>query len=38
MLKMVHELEAALGEDIQNLTWMSDATKKQAQVKLAAIN
>ena len=28
MLKMVHELESALGDDIQGLAWMSDATKK----------
>ncbi|HEV2402489.1 MAG TPA: M13 family metallopeptidase [Candidatus Sulfotelmatobacter sp.] len=38
MLKMVHELEKSLGEDIQNLSWMSEETKKQAAVKLAAIN
>jgi predicted metalloendopeptidase len=38
MLKMVHALEKSLGEDIQNLSWMSDETKKQAAVKLAAIN
>jgi endothelin-converting enzyme/putative endopeptidase len=38
MLKMVHELESSLGTDIQNLSWMSDATKKQAQIKLAAID
>lgn len=38
MLKMVHELEQSLGEDIQNLSWMSAETKKQAAVKLAAIN
>ncbi len=37
MLKMVNALEKALGEDIQNLSWMSDTTKKQAEVKLAAI-
>jgi putative endopeptidase len=37
MLKMVQALEKSLGEDIQTLPWMSDATKKQAQIKLAAI-
>jgi putative endopeptidase len=38
MLKMVKALEKSLGEDIQNLSWMSEETKKQAAVKLAAIN
>ncbi len=38
MLKMVGELEKSLAEDIQNLPWMSDETKKQAAVKLAAIH
>jgi putative endopeptidase len=38
MLKMVDALEKSLGEDIQNLPWMSDTTKKQALIKLAAIN
>ncbi len=38
MLKMVIALEQALGEDIDGLTWMSPATKKEAHVKLAAIN
>jgi putative endopeptidase len=38
MLKMVGELEKSLAEDIQNLSWMSDETKKQAAVKLAAIH
>lgn len=37
MLKMVAELEKSLAEDIQNLPWMGDETKKQAQVKLNAI-
>ncbi|HXJ89361.1 MAG TPA: M13 family metallopeptidase [Candidatus Binatia bacterium] len=37
MLKMVDELEKSLAEDIQNLSWMSEETKKQAQVKLKAI-
>ena len=33
---LVTDLEKALGQDIQGLDWMSDATKSQAQVKLAA--
>jgi len=37
MLKMVNALEKSLGEDIQNVTWMSDTTKRQAEIKLAAI-
>jgi endothelin-converting enzyme/putative endopeptidase len=37
MLKMVDALEKSLSEDIHNLSWMSDETKKQAQVKLEAI-
>jgi putative endopeptidase len=37
MLKMVDALEASLDNDIQNLSWMSDDTKKQAKVKLQAI-
>jgi predicted metalloendopeptidase len=37
MLKMVMALEAALGEDIQNLDWMTPETRKQAEVKLRAI-
>ena len=36
-LKMVQALEEALGEDIQNLPWMTESTKKQALVKLHAI-
>ncbi len=36
-LKMVHELEAALKQDITELSWMSEATKKQALDKLAHI-
>lgn len=36
MQVLVRDLEAALGQDIQHLDWMSDATKQQAQVKLAA--
>ncbi len=38
MVKMVDLLEKSLGEDIQNLSWMSDETKKQAEIKLKAIN
>jgi putative endopeptidase len=37
MLKLVAMLEKSLSEDIQNLSWMSDETKKQAQIKLKAI-
>jgi endothelin-converting enzyme/putative endopeptidase len=37
MLKMVDALETSLAEDIQDLSWMSDETKKQAKVKLDAI-
>jgi putative endopeptidase len=36
-LKMVDALEKALGQDIQNLSWMSAATKQQAEAKLKAI-
>jgi putative endopeptidase len=37
MLKMVDALEKSLDEDIHNLSWMSDETKKQAKIKLQAI-
>jgi putative endopeptidase len=37
MSKMVAALEHALEKDIRELPWMTDATRKQAQVKLAAI-
>jgi endothelin-converting enzyme/putative endopeptidase len=37
-LKMVHELEAALKQDITQLSWMSEDTKKQALDKLAHID
>jgi putative endopeptidase len=37
MLKMVDALEKSLAEDIHDLAWMSDETKKQAKVKLDAI-
>ena len=36
-LKMVNQLETALHQDISELSWMSEVTKKQALVKLAAI-
>jgi predicted metalloendopeptidase len=36
-LKMVEALESALRRDIQELSWMSDTTRKQALVKLNAI-
>jgi putative endopeptidase len=35
MEKLVDALDKALGEDIQSLPWMSDATKKQAELKLS---
>ena len=35
-LEMVKNLEAALKDDLGTLSWMSDATRKQALVKLAA--
>ncbi len=37
MLKMVDALEKSLDSDIQDLSWMSADTKKQAKVKLDAI-
>ena len=37
MEKLVHALEAALGQDIQQLDWMSPATKAEAAKKLDAI-
>jgi putative endopeptidase len=37
MEKLITALEKALGEDIQSLDWMSDATKKEAEAKLATI-
>ena len=36
MVEMVKGIEAALGEDIDAATWMSEATKKRAHEKLAA--
>ncbi len=35
MLKLVHNLQAALGDRIKNLDWMGDSTKQKAQEKLA---
>jgi endothelin-converting enzyme/putative endopeptidase len=37
MLKMVDMLEASLDQDIKDLPWMTEATKKQAKIKLDAI-
>jgi putative endopeptidase len=37
MLKMVDALESALDQDIQDLSWMTPETKKQAKLKLTAI-
>ena len=37
MLKMVDALEKSLADDIRDLSWMSEETKKQAKVKLDAI-
>ena len=37
MLKMVDALEKSLDQDIRNLPWMTEDTKKQAKVKLDAI-
>jgi putative endopeptidase len=36
MEELVHDLEAALGQDIQQLDWMSPATKVEAEAKLKA--
>ena len=36
-LKMVHEIENALKDDIGALSWMTPATKQQALIKLAAV-
>lgn len=37
MLKMVEAVESALRQDIINLPWMTEATRKQALIKLDAI-
>ncbi len=36
MLTLVHNLQVALGQHIDNLTWMSDVTKAKAREKLAS--
>ena len=36
-LKMVHDIEDAMGRDINSVTWMQPATKKEAELKLAAV-
>ena len=36
-LDMVHNIEAAMGQDLQQLTWMTPATKQKALEKLHAI-
>jgi putative endopeptidase len=36
-LKMVNAIEKALGQDIQSSSWMTPATKQQAEIKLKAI-
>jgi endothelin-converting enzyme/putative endopeptidase len=36
-LDMVHHIEDSMSADFKTLSWMSDTTKKQAQVKLDAI-
>ena len=37
MLQMVHDIEGAMGRDIDQLDWMSPATKAKAHEKLAGI-
>jgi endothelin-converting enzyme/putative endopeptidase len=37
VLTMVHAIEQALHGDIQELSWMTEETKKQALIKLAAV-
>jgi putative endopeptidase len=37
VLKMTKQIETEMRTDIQNLTWMSDATKKEALLKLSSI-
>jgi putative endopeptidase len=37
-LELVHEIESAMQQDIQSALWMTDATKKQALAKLAAVS
>ena len=38
MIELVNNLKASLSQRIDGLAWMSDATKKEAQAKLAKIN
>lgn len=38
MLRMVNALESALGDDIQEIDWMTPDTKKQAEAKLQSIS
>jgi len=37
-LEMVHQIETAMGQDLQKLTWMTPATKAKAEDKLKAIS
>jgi endothelin-converting enzyme/putative endopeptidase len=37
MMKLVHNVEQALGQDIEGLDWMTPVTKEQAAIKLKAI-
>jgi putative endopeptidase len=37
MLEMVHDIEAAMGHDIDQVDWMSEATKLRAKEKLHAV-
>ncbi len=37
MLQMVHDIEAAMGRDLDQITWMGPATKARAREKLAAV-
>jgi putative endopeptidase len=37
MLEMVHDIEGAMGRDIDQVDWMSDATKVKAKEKLHAV-
>ena len=36
-LRIVEQIEKAMGEDIQSLSWMTPATKQEALVKLRAV-
>ncbi len=36
-LKMVKDIEAAMGRDIDSVSWMQPATKREAHLKLAAV-